>query len=117
MFREAIGLTLGWWHCYKQANLLLWRFAAPHFLGPMFHMLVPNSKIKSNPKLMTIVTYLSYIRLAYPTFRRQLAAALIYPGVTANNKRHLSNLQTLCEYFIPVVSKKIDIGNALDKQN
>lgn len=104
-FREAFGVTLGWWHCYKQANLLLWRFAAPHFFGPMFHMMVPRSKFKKNPKLFTIATYLSYIRLAYPKFRHQLATAINYPGVTPNNKRHLNNLLTLCEYFIPVVSR------------
>ena len=105
LFRKTFGLTLGWWHCYKQANLLIWRFAGPHFLGPMFHMLVPRSKVKRNPKLLTVATYLSYVRLAYPKFRSKLAAALNHPGVTANNKRHLRNLQMLCEFFIPVVIK------------
>ena len=103
-FRQTFGLTMGWWHCYKQANIAVWKFASAHFLGPMFHSLIPRHGFKKSPKLISIVTYFSYIRLAYPTFKDQLMRAILNPYVSNNNMRHLKNLRTLCEYFIPTVS-------------
>ena len=116
LFRETFGLTLGWWHCYKQANLILWRFAGPHFLWPMFHALIPRSAIRKTPKLVTIATFLSYVRLAYPRFRVQLAEAINNPAVTDNNKRHLINLKRLCEFFIPAVSEHHNWNSELIEQ-
>jgi hypothetical protein len=103
-FRKTFGLTMGWWHCYKQANIAVWKFACAHFLGPMFHALHPGSKLRASPKLITIASFFSWIRLAYPTFQKQLKRAIADPTVTINNLRHLKNLRTLCEYFIPTVS-------------
>lgn len=51
-----------------------------------------------------LTTYLSYVRLAYPSFRQPLNEALSVRGLSLIKKQQLTNLRDLCEFFIPVVS-------------
>ena len=55
-------------------------------------------------KLPAMTTYLSYIRLAYPSFRQQLLDLLGRGDLSVRQRTYLTNLRDLCEYFIPVVT-------------
>jgi hypothetical protein len=101
--RTRTVLTLGYWHSYKQANFLVYKAYATSFMAGCFHTLFPNIPLFPKPRhLSSVVTLLSYIRLAYPTFRDALATALSGDLGYAERK-HLENLQVLCEFYIPVV--------------
>jgi hypothetical protein len=77
------------------------------FLGPMYHFLHPNRIYAPDKmKLPSTSCYLSYVRLAYPTFRGHLILALQNDVLLPRQKTLLKNLQTLCEFFIPVVTFK-----------
>ena len=58
-------------------------------------------------KLGTVTTYLSYIRLAYPLFKKELKLAITETQTNQINQVPVSNLRDLrdlCEFFIPTVS-------------
>ena len=104
--RDWFTVTLGTWHPYKQANLLVWHHWGQRIFGPLFHDLVPNGGFFDKPKLITIATFFTYVRLAYPYFRGVLEAAMErhkgdkrWPHVHAA----LLDLHQLLEFFIPVV--------------
>ena len=102
--RTRTVLTLGYWHSYKQANFLVYKAYATSFMAGCFHTMFPNDPFFPKPRhLSSIVTLLSYIyiRLAYPTFRDALATALI-GDLGFDQRKHLENLQVLCEFYIPV---------------
>jgi hypothetical protein len=101
--RTRVVLTLGYWHTYKQANFLVYAAFAKSFMAGCFHTLFPNIPFWPKPRhLSTIITMLTYIRLAYPAFKERLADALTLEIGTAQTQ-HLINLQVLCEFYIPVV--------------
>jgi hypothetical protein len=101
--RTRTVITLGYWHSYKQANFLVYKAFAKSFMAGCFPSLFPNIPFFPKPRhLSSIVTLLTYIRLAYPTFRDALATALS-GDVGAAQRKHLENLQALCEFYIPVV--------------
>ena len=75
-FRKTTIPLLGSWHIYKMATTCVWRLAAPDFLGPLFHLMFPNSKFLNNPRLVLASRILSLMRLAYPSFKPNLEAAL-----------------------------------------
>lgn len=102
-FRKSTIVLLGSWHVYKMATTCIWRLAGPDFLGPLFHQMFPNSKYPSNPRLILASRILSMVRLAYPSFKPELKAAMEREGKTRFEKAHLRNLHDLCEWFIPKV--------------
>ena len=57
---------LGKWHPYKQANTVVWNHWASRFLAPFFHYMVPGSNFFASARLVTISTFITYIRLAMP---------------------------------------------------
>ena len=54
-------------------------------------------------KLPAMATYLSLIRLAYPSFQQQLRNATAREDLTARQQVVLGNITDLVEFFIPVV--------------
>jgi hypothetical protein len=102
-FRKSTFCYLGIWHIYKMATTCVWRLAGPDFLAPLFHQFFPNSKFPSSPRLVLSSRILSLVRLAYPSFRQELKAALAKEALSDKQKGHLTNLQLLCEWFIPKV--------------
>jgi hypothetical protein len=54
--------------------------------------------------LRTQMTFMMFIRLAYPKFRQQLVDAIQNRHVHDVQKVHLRNLRTLIEIMIPIVS-------------
>ena len=96
--------TLGLWHSYKQANLQLWRLAAPCFIAPFWHACMPGAKFYIKPRLKIITTFFNLFRLAYPAVKDQLAAALVAEGVQPHQRQHLRNLYDMLEWWIPQAS-------------
>ena len=103
--RRHVGVSLAWWHSYKWATFRICTVFGSDFIGPLFHNLFPerayNVKLMSFPSATAI---LSYMRLAYPSVKDQLMAAIAMGNsVSKPCMVLLQNLQDLLEYFIPTV--------------
>ena len=102
-----LSVTLGVWHPYKQANSVVWSHWGPRFLAPYFHHIVPGSNFSAGARLITIISYFTYIRLAAPSFALQLQDAI--KAARALRERplaltYLLDLRTLVFFCIPVVA-------------
>ena len=96
--------SLGWWHSYKMASYAIYLKYADTFFAGCFHALWPAKAFYPHPKyLSTVIMHLSLVRLAYPGFKTELDNALSSDDTGLSSKMHLLNLQSLCEFFIPVV--------------
>lgn len=102
-FRKDTFCYLGSWHVYKMATTCVWRMAAADFIAPLFHQFFPNSTFPLTPRLVLSSRIFSLIRLAYPFFRVSLTEALAKEALSDKQRNHLTNLQLLCEWFIPKV--------------
>ena len=106
--RSWMCLTFGTWHAYKQVCSVIWDHWSERVFGPLFHHLIPNANFRRTARLSSIATFMTYIRLAYPSFKNQLRTATLYHKCrSASNDKvalsHLRDLRKLCEFFIPVV--------------
>jgi hypothetical protein len=102
--RRFTGVSLAWWHNYKWCTKRLIVVFADDFIAPMYHFLYPTTSWNAkNLKHSAGTALLSYIRLAYPTFRAALRDALSRQTILPHQRQVLTNLLHLCEYFIPVV--------------
>ena len=101
--RKFMSVSLAWWHNYKWATNMIARVFSSDFFVPLYHHIFPDRQCNISKLSHTaLVTFCSYIRLAYPSFRIQLQNALT--GDISNRQRILlTNLMDLCEFFIPVV--------------
>ena len=112
--RGWLCVNLGTWHVYKQANSVIWKHWAGRVFAPLFYDLIPDANFNKNATLTTIVTFLTYVRLAYPSFRQQLEDTLCRMRVVDADPigvSQLRDLKRLLEFFIPVVSHTIFIIN------
>jgi hypothetical protein len=103
-FGNRVHVSLGLWHNYKQACLLVYRKFANWFFAPLFHELWPVDTFYPKAKIPQITTIFTYMRLSYPTWRPKLdqfLAQIIIPPASLN---HAKNLKALMEFFIPTVS-------------
>jgi len=99
-------VTLGIWHPYKQANTVMWGHWGPRFLAPYFNHVVPSANFRRSARLITIITYLTYIRLAAPDIAQQLQEAIIAARKLPDKPlilAYLLDLRTLIFFCIPVV--------------
>lgn len=99
-------VCLGIWHPYKQANTVVWSHWGARFLAPFFNHLVPKSNFRKSARLVSICSFLTYIRLAVPRFATQLHDAIkaarqmpAKPLILA----YLLDLRDLLHFAIPVV--------------
>jgi hypothetical protein len=100
-------VTLGLWHPYKQANSVVWSHWGPRFLAPLLHHFAPGANFSGGARLITIITYFTYIRLAAPSFAKQLQDAI--KAARADRARplalaYLLDLRCLVFFCIPVVT-------------
>ena len=106
--RSWLCVTLGVWHPYKQANSVLWNHFGPRFLAPYFNHMVPAANFSNKAKLVTIVTYFTYMRLAYVDLKQDLCDAIERSKETKRTNPKildtLLDLQSIFEYFLPVLS-------------
>ena len=101
--RLQTSVILGLWHPYKAALEAVWKKHAHTFLAPAFHALFPTGLCFAKPKLVTILVMFTYLRRVYPSIAGSLQMA-IDSETRSQWKSNLIALQTLFEYFIPVVS-------------
>lgn len=103
-FRKFAGVGLAWWHSYKWCTKYIMKVFASDFIVPFIHYMFPTRTIKLDSMDHTNhVAYLTYIRLSYPRWKGELAAALARPMLNPRQRTLLTNMKDLCEYFIPVV--------------
>ena len=104
--RNWLCVTLGVWHPYKQANNVLWNHFGPRFLAPYYNHMVPGANFSKKAKLVTIITYFTYMRLAYPSLKPDLCDAIQRAKTKRTNPKILNtllDLQAIFEFFLPVV--------------
>ena len=104
--RSWLCVQLGTWHPYKQANTVVWTHWAERVFGPLFNELIPNANFNKKAGLSTVASFLTFVRLAYPSFRSELQAAI--ERVRASDQdviamSHLRDIKKLVEFFIPAV--------------
>jgi hypothetical protein len=107
--RRWLSPTLGAWHSYKMANILNYRTFAHTFMGHLHFAMNPTQPWFPNQyKLPKLVLRFTWIRLAYPNFRKQLHDAIRFMEQRREHKKagyiHLRNLKMLCEWYIPLVT-------------
>jgi hypothetical protein len=103
--RQHIIVTLPWWHSYKMACNLVWRRFSNSFLAGSWHALYPNDTFSQKPHYLTsVVSHLSMIRMSYHNFKHALDQAMDSGTLPEKSLVYLTNLRSLCEFFIPVVS-------------
>jgi hypothetical protein len=102
--RTYVFVSLGTWHTYKHASLLVYKRFADVFMAGIFHALYPNSIFFPKPRLAACTQMFVFIRMAYPEFRDDITEALTHVHtLRPQSKICLENLRDLCEYFIPTV--------------
>jgi hypothetical protein len=106
--RSWLSVQLGTWHSYKQANAVMWKYGLERWFGPLFNFLIPDANVRKQPKLLTLVTFFSYVRLAYPQFKDQLLKAIADLGESDKPRdqvghSNLKDLQFIIDFALPVV--------------
>lgn len=103
-FRKFTSVSLAWWHSYKWASKLLFKVFSADFFAPYYHHLFPTQSFHVDKLTLSgASTYLTYVRLAYASFKPILTAAMDTPDMTFRQRTMLQNLKDLCECYIPVV--------------
>ena len=104
--RGWLGVQLGTWHPYKQANVVVWSHWGARIFAPLFNDLIPNANFNPRAKLSTIARFLTVARLSYKSWKNDLKNAR--EEIERRNMdrvaiSHLRDLLKLMEFFIPVV--------------
>ena len=104
--RGWLGVQLGTWHPYKQANVVVWSHWGARIFAPLFNDLIPNANFNPKAKLSTIARFLTVARLSYKSWKTDLKNAR--EEIERRNMdrvaiSHLRDLLKLMEFFIPVV--------------
>ena len=104
VFGRKVHITLGLWHNFKQASIILWRRFSLDFIGPLFHHMFPGVQFfAQNPKLVHVTTMLTYIRMSYPSWKDDLQNLRTDRTLHRSSRAHVHNLTALVEFFIPTV--------------
>ena len=104
LLRRYTALSLAWWHNHKWATRQIVRVFGSDFIVPLFHHLFPEKGfVLDKIKHSALTTYITYIRVAYPKFKNELSVAVRRLDLNTHQKSILTNLQDMCEFFIPVV--------------
>jgi hypothetical protein len=109
VLRQNASVWLAPWHNYKHGVELVWKEYANMLFAPLFHALYPKNKfIIKYPSPQEPTLFMLLLAKAYPLFRTQLLAAITRLKAANSVKRAkylglLEDIQTLCEFCIPVV--------------
>jgi hypothetical protein len=105
MLQERAVPFLGMWHVLKNLHEVVWRRFLATVFAPAFHALFPRSRVFTKPKLLTLQSFLTHMRLAYAGgLRDQLSHALLAQDLGTDARVDLQNLQDLLEVIIPTAS-------------
>ncbi len=85
--------------------MVIWRLGVFDFLGPLYHSMSPNGALYKKPKLITLVAFFSYLRLAYVdgNLAEDIKAAMADKVMKQQCRHHLMNLRSVMEFYIPAV--------------
>jgi hypothetical protein len=98
-FREQVSVNLAWWHTYKHACMVVWKFFSRDVFAPLFHHLFPGQHFYDHPKsLSVVVSMFQIVKLAYANY---LLAQV--NGVRATGSAPAADFTFLCENAIPAV--------------
>ena len=102
-------MVLGTWHPYKHAHNALWQFGIQRWFGPWFHSLIPDANVRVHPKLITLSTFFTYMRVSYRSWRDRLNTLIAElsskPSIDAAVAvGQLQELRFIMEFCIPAVS-------------
>ena len=101
-------MNLAWWHTYKHCSTLLWKTFAQSFFGPMFHWLYPHHEAKLKPgSLNWAQSHFILIRFAWPHVKANLERVLTEENIQPCHRAMLDDIQFICEFAIPVVSRML----------
>ena len=108
MLRQNASVWLAPWHNYKHSVELVWKKYANMLFAPLFHTLYPNNKfIIAYPSPQEPTLFMLLVAKAYPLFRPLLLAAITrMQARVVKAPKYLGllvDIQTLCEFCIPVV--------------
>ena len=85
---------MGFWHTYKQLNLLLWR-NYEFFFGKLYHAIFPTTKVIIKPPLVHLEQFYTWLTVAFwddeCTFLTRIHD---YADNTTN-----TNIQTIFQYL------------------
>ena len=86
---------------------MVWCHWAARFIAPFFNHLVPKSNFRKKARLVSICSFLTYIRLAVPSFATQLHDAIKAARKMPSKPlilAYLLDLRDLLHFAIPVVA-------------
>ena len=92
-------LFLGPWHSYMYSHVCVWSEFRSSFLASAYFSLFPKQNLFLRPRLLVSSTFFTWMRAAYPSFRRQLHSSL-------NLLKHLSIMYDV-QYTISLKKKTI----------
>ena len=64
IFSTKICFSLGFWHTYKQLNLLTWR-KYEFFFGKLYHSIFPTTKVIQKPPLIHLEQFYTWLTVAF----------------------------------------------------
>jgi len=98
-FREHVSVNLAWWHTYKHACHVVWKFFSRDVFAPLFHHLFPGQHFYEKPKsLSVIVSLFQIVKLAYGNFLEAQVNEVRSTGCPP-----AADFTFLCENAIPAV--------------
>ena len=74
--------------------------------APLFHNLFPGHRFYPKPTFTLAVAMMQVVRLAFPKFRKQLQDFIDSVGADKMMLIAAKDLQCMCEFIIPTVSKR-----------
>jgi hypothetical protein len=105
-FGGRVHVSLGLWHNYKHANLLIYKFFARSFFAPLFHSIWPGVTFYATGKLTQISQIFTWLRMSYPSWKDALEEVVRDRETPRNSRGHARNIQLLMEFFTPTVCTK-----------
>ena len=98
--RKYLSCNLTYWHSYKQAVKMIWKY-------DLWHRMYPGYKFNvCNPSPQEGSMHLVYMARAHPKFKDVLENATAQEGLKKPSKAMLLNIQFLCEFAIPAVHSR-----------
>jgi hypothetical protein len=93
----------------KQVMQLIWRRYLRVVWGPLCHFLQPGSKLYDHAKTARLHCLFAFMRLAYPSFKSELDAAISTLALRSTDGVALTwllNIKDMCVFFIPLVPSR-----------
>ena len=106
-FRKCNGVTLAWWHTYKQALYIIWKSFANELFAPMWHYLYPGHAFYAKPSsLVAVISHLLWLNLTRSKYMPRLEKIMTDESMSKQMRILCEDLKFLLNVAIPVVCLK-----------